>query len=417
MKQHFLLPYSLVGILFLFELSVIEGFSEEAISIADAVALAIAKNPSMEVFNAETRIAEARVITALSRPNPELETEVEDALGSGPFQDFDNAMYTVGIVQLIETGRKRHLRGAVADAEQEAQALRYDVARRALIRETGKRFIGVLAAQEAEENARMVLKIASDAHDAVTTQIEEGRGSAVDSGQALLGKNEAKLALERAKRETTLARKQLSATWGESDPSFTHALGNLSTPPRTIPEIQSLESSIPNHPLVLQAEAGVSAASSFLDLEEKNRIPDLTVGVGYRQYNGVDENAMVLGFSLPLPLFNKNKGGIAEAEATIARNQALVDEAKSRVQLALGESHARLVAARSEHSLIAEEMLGAATDHYSKVSEGFSLGRIKYQELLEARRSLNAVRNQKIEALARYHAARVELETLTGSDL
>ncbi len=389
----------------------------DSITLPEAVSRALEKNPALAVYSAETRIADARIISALARPNPELETEVEDVLGSGDYDGFHSAVYNVGVSQLIETGKKRKLRGVVAEAEQNAQALGYDVARREIIAETGKRYVAVLASQNAEANAEADFKTASEAYAAIKEQIKGGRGTAIDSGQALLGKNEAKIARESAKLESTLARQQLSAMWAEAKPSFNSVVGNLAGPGSAIPDMDDLCGTIDSHPLVARAEAGVSAADSQLTLEEKKKIPDVNFGVGYRRDSVVDDNALVMGFSLPLPLFNKNEGGIAEAKATIARNEALVAQARIQVEMLIASARARLVAARMEYELISGEMLSGAADQYRTVSEGFSLGRIKYLELLEARRALNAVRKQRLEALAKYHSARVDLEAITGSKL
>lgn len=389
----------------------------DSITLLDAVSRALEKNPALAVYGAETRIADARIISALARPNPELETEVEDVLGSGDYDGFHSAVYNVGVSQLIETGKKRKLRGVVAEAEQSAQALGYEVVRREIIAETGKRYVAVLASQNAEANAEADFKTASEAYAAIKEQIKGGRGTAIDSGQALLGKNEAKIARESARLESTLARQQLSAMWAEAKPSFTSVVGNLAGPGSAIPDMEDLRGTIDSHPLVARAEAGVSAADSQLTLEEKKKIPDVSVGVGYRRDSAVDDNALVMGFSLPLPLFNKNEGGIAEAKATIARNEALVAQARIQVEMLIASARARLVAARMEYELISGDMLSGAADQYRTVSEGFSLGRIKYLELLEARRALNSVRKQRLDALAKYHSARVDLEAITGSKL
>jgi cobalt-zinc-cadmium efflux system outer membrane protein len=389
----------------------------DSLSLADAVARALEKHPSMAVFDAEKRAAEARVITALAKPNPELENEIEDVLGSGDYRGFDSAIYNVGISQLIETGGKRQLRAEVARAEKANSELQYDLARRELIAETGRRYIAVLAAQSEENNAAAIRKIASDAHSAIVEQIEGGRGSAVDSGQALLGKNEAELAYQVARQKSILARQQLSAMWADSTPDFSRVVGKLSPPSGRLPEIGKLNTTVTDHPAVALGDAGVAAASAELTLEEKNRLPDLTVGLGYRRDSSVDDNAVVLSFSLPLPLFNQNEGGIAEARAGIERSEALVSQAHTQIVLRISEAHLRLKAAQAEYQLVSGEILTAAEDHHRTLTEGFALGRIRYLDMLEARRSLIAVRKQKIEALAKYHSARVDLESLTGTKL
>ena len=314
----------------------------DSLSLADAVAWALEKHPSMAVFDADKRAAEARIISALAKPNPELETEVEDVLGSGAYRSFDSAIYTVGVSQLIETGGKRQLRGEVAKAEKATRDLQYDFARRQLIAETGKRYVAVLTAQSETVNAAANRKIASEAHSAILQQIESGRGSAVDSGQALLGKNEAELAYQVARQKSALARQQLSAMWADSTPDFSRVIGELSRPASNSPSLESLNAKVSEHPAVALGDASVAAAGAELTLEEKKRLPDVTVGLGYRRDSVIDDNAMVLRISLPLPLFSNNEGGIAEARAGIERSEALVSQARTQIVLQIAEAHSRL---------------------------------------------------------------------------
>ncbi|MDF1850045.1 MAG: TolC family protein [Verrucomicrobiales bacterium] len=384
-----------------------------SINLATALSRAVEKNPSLAAYDAEIRSAEARILSALARPNPELITEVEDVLGSGNFEGFDGAIYNLGIEQLIETGHKRKLRGEVSDARSERARLEFEVAKRELLVEVGQRFVDVLAAQEIEARASENLKIARDAAVAVQKQVEAGRGSGIDAGQAKIGENEARLSFESARLQTELKRQRLSALWGAETPDFSHASGSLSAPAGPTPELSALTANVGQHPSIALAEAGVSIAQRELSLEEKNRLPDVTVGVGYRRDEAVDDNAMVLGFSLPLPLFDRNEGGIAEAEANIGKSEAIKRSAETQLRLRISSARAEMEAARMAYQLVAGDMMRTATDHFEKLSEGFAMGRTRYLELLEARRSLLSVRKQRVEALEDYHRARVTVEALT----
>ncbi len=388
-----------------------------SLTLADAVCKALQKNPAMAVYDAEMRISEAKLISAMARPNPELATEIEDVMGSGDYRGFHSAIYNLGVSQLIETGGKRRLRSDVARAEIDSQHFQYQVAKRELIAETGRRFVAALTAQNVEENARENFKIANDVFTTIQRQVEEGRGSSVDSGQALLGKNEAKLAYENARRESALARQGLSVLWLDTEPNFSAVSGNFLKPTNGLPGLEAMKTTIAGHPAIKLAESGIQVACTQLTLEERNKKPDVTVGLGYRRDSTVDDNALVLGFSVPIPLFNKNEGGIARATADLDRNKALVRQTETQLEMRIAQAYGRLSAAKAEYQLISGDMLSAAETHYAKVTEGFNLGRIKYIELLEARRSINAVRKQKIEALSRYHEARIELESITKENL
>lgn len=385
----------------------------DPISLADATARALEKHPSLATFDAEKRAAEARILTALARPNPELEVEVEDILGSGEFRDLQSAIYTVGITQLLELGDKRQLRAAVAQAEVEIESLRYETVRREVILETARRFVGLLAAQSAEENARQIVTIAKETVDSVTGLQEGGRGSEIDVKRAELELKHANLQWENQQRQTAIASQQLAGMWGEAKPSFDRASGKLATPAENVPALDSMRDALESHPVVAMAEAGVISAENSLALERQLSTPDLGVGVGWRHDSIVEDNAVVLNFSLPLPIWNRNEGGIAEAEAEVDKNAVLVTQALTRLDLALSEAWTHLSAAHAEHQIVAGEMLPAAEELYASLSESFKLGRTSYLELLEARRSLTSVRRERIDALAKYHRARVEIEALT----
>ncbi|MCB1063779.1 MAG: TolC family protein [Verrucomicrobiae bacterium] len=387
-----------------------------SLSLADATARAIEKNPALAAFGADRRAAEARIITAMMRPNPELETEIEDVLGSGEYQDFQSAAYNVGLSQLLELGGKRRLRENIARADVEVEDLRYESAVREVMLETAKRFVAVLTSQSAEENASQVVAIAEDTAKAVGGLQEGGRGSAVDVKRSELGLKQAQLQLGNRQRESILARRQLAAMWGESDPSFDRVTGKLTSPRKNLPSLEELRAGLEEHPAVAMAKAGKMSAQDSLALERRKVTPDLNVGLAYRRDTTIDDNAVVLKFSLPLPLWSQNEGGIAEAEAAIDQNEAIVTQTLTRLDLALSEAWAQLENAHAEYQIVSGEMLPAAEELHQTLLEGFGLGRTSYLELLEARRSLTEIRSERIDALAKYHTARVEIETLTGTN-
>lgn len=100
------------------------------LSLAKAIAKALEYHPALATYDADLRAAEARIISALERPNPDLDTEIEDVLGSGEYEGFRSAVYNVGVSQLLELGGKRQIRGDIAQANVEAERLGYEAARR-----------------------------------------------------------------------------------------------------------------------------------------------------------------------------------------------------------------------------------------------------------------------------------------------
>lgn len=395
---------------------VLSGAEIKTISLGDATARALERHPSLAVFDADRRLADAKVLSASARPNPELEFETEDVLGSGGYEGFQSAVYNLGLSQLLEWGGKRHRRIEVARSAREAEELRFEAARREVMLETAQRFVAALAAQDAEDTTVQNLAIAREAANSVKTLQEGGRGSAIDVGQSELGLREAEFDRETARQRTMLAKQQLAALWRSLEPDFDRVSGKLGDP-HAIPSLDSLLETLEAHPQMALARSGIETARRELHLQQKLRTPDVNIGLSWRRDTTVEDNAVVFGVSLPLPFWNRNEGGIAEAEAEIARGEALVAQARQVLSNTLAEALTRLKLARERHRRVASEMLPAAEKHYATVSEGYRLGRIGHLELLEARRALTQVRGQRIEALSEYHQTRVEIEALTGNPL
>jgi cobalt-zinc-cadmium efflux system outer membrane protein len=79
------------------------------LSLADALALALAHNPELATFSYEMRIQEANALQASLLPNPEFDAEIENFAGSGSLNGFDESELTLSIGQLIELGGKRQV--------------------------------------------------------------------------------------------------------------------------------------------------------------------------------------------------------------------------------------------------------------------------------------------------------------------
>ncbi len=394
-----------------------ETAADDSLSLSEANARALEKHPSLAIFEADRRLADAKILSALAIPNPEVEFETEDVLGSGEYEGFQSAVYNLGLSQLLELGGKRRQRTEVAKSALASEDLRFEAARREVMLETTRLFVSALAAQESEDTASQNLAIASETVNSVKGQQEGGRGSILDVGQSELGLREAQLQLQGARSRTLLSRQRLASLWGDSKPDFDRVSGRLNSPGKSHPGVETLIEKLDDHPLMAMARSGIKTAEQELSLQERLRQPDLNLGLAWRRDTTVDDNAVVINFSLPLPLWNKNEGGIAEAEAGIARSEALVNQARQELAATLAEAVARLDIARAQYELVTDRMLPVATRHHEAVAEGYRLGRISYLELLEARRSLTQVRGQRIEMLSAYHEARIEIEALTGTSL
>ena len=86
------------------------------LTLDEAVALAGGSAPAAEAAAADVDAASAARRVAGLRPNPALSVEVENFVGTGPYNGVNGADITASVAIPLELGGKRQARIAVADA-------------------------------------------------------------------------------------------------------------------------------------------------------------------------------------------------------------------------------------------------------------------------------------------------------------
>jgi cobalt-zinc-cadmium efflux system outer membrane protein len=120
---------------------------------------------------------------------------------------------------------------------------------------------------------------------------------------------------------------------------------------------------------------------------------------------------------LPLPLFDRNQGGIEEARAGALRAESERRSTEVRLLTELARSVAIVAAAREESATLEEVILPHQSRTFENLRSGFREGRFNYLEVLDAQRTLVETRSQRVRALADYHQAVATIQWLTGRPL
>ena len=154
-----------------------------------------------------------------------------------------------------------------------------------------------------------------------------------------------------------------------------------------------------------------------MKLEEARRIPDLTLSGGFRRFSETNDNAFVLGVSIPLPLFDRNQGGALEARYRLAKAEEEHKASEVRVRTALAEAYRALSIAFAEATALKNDVLPGAQSAFDATNEGYRQGKFGYLDVLDAQRTLFKTRDQYIETLTAYHRAVADVEQLIGERL
>ncbi len=441
------------------------------VSLAQVLTLALERNPKLSEFSWDIRAAEARQIQARLRPNPELSVDVEDVgLGGGPAtksrQDsvgfssdavsaqtersvdrgtgngLSAAQFTLSLSQVIELGGKRAKRMQLAAKDVEVADWDYEVARADVLKETGLAFIAVVAAQEAVLLNEELVGIAQQVLETVTARVNAGRVSPLEASKAQTELATSKVQAEVSKRELEAARVSLAALWGEKDASFERAEGNLEDI-RPIPTLEELRERVGKNPDVLRWQAETEKRRSTLALERATAKPDVTLMAGLRTRGVPDgssrgfgvgsdgltlsqgetstssgrENSVVLGLSVPLPLFSRNQGNILEAEHLAAKSEEQGRAAAIELNANLNKGYQNLSAASTTLLSLKNDILPVAKQTFESINSAYREGKFGYLDVLDAQHTLFQAQEEYLKALASYHENVAEIERTLGEPL
>lgn len=386
------------------------------ITSSQAVDLLLQHNQEIAALNWQIKAREAAALQAVLLPNPELNVEVGNFNGNGALADFDSAETTFTLSQLIELGGKRSLRRELAGLEIESSALEYQTRRLDLVADTRLTFIKVLAAQEHLRVAEEQFKVAEEISNTVQARVQAGKVSPIESTKALIALSTSRINLNKAKRNLATARKTLALFWGSNEPLFSEAVGQLMTLKAKRPTLQQLSTQLDNHPKIKYLAVAVEQGRRKVKQAEASTVPDLTISGGYRNFEENGEHAFVAGFSIPLPIFDRNQGGIAEAGHDLSRAQLELAATRNSMTTELNIVYQELLTAEHEATSLRDEVFPEAQSAFEAVKEGYRQGKFSYLEVLDAQKTLFEVTMNRIDVLSAYHSENVELKRLAGLD-
>lgn len=467
-----LLPrHVLAGLLCLGPLAPVSAYAETAsdLTLRQAVQLTLQYNPELATYPWDVRAAEARMIQAGLRPNPELSLEVEDIqiggntgatkartwliAGSGNIDvareqiagalpGFREAQCTVTLSQVIELGGKRSRRITAVAREKTVAELDYEVARVKILAEMTKAYVQVVADQECLTLRSQLRDLAAQVRQATQARVESGKVSPLDLNRVQTEETRARIALEKSEKALLSSRIKLSSYWAETEPTFVRAAGNLNVPDKP-PLPQELELRIETAPEIRRWTAEIEQRQAAVTLEKAQAVPDVTASLGWRVQRVAAPDHSSLGFgtqgiawtgtnvaaeddidhrlvaqvSVPLPIFNRNQGNIVEARSKLGKAEAELANGRNSLLSQLKILNQDLISIYNEWRAIADEIMPNVSQSFAGVEEGYRQGKFDLLDVLDAQEVLFKAKVDFVEAAQSYQKTLTEMEKLMGEPL
>jgi cobalt-zinc-cadmium efflux system outer membrane protein len=385
-----------------------------SISLPQALQRALAANPRLAAAQRDVGIATGLKVQAGALPNPELSFELDNALGSGPYKGLQAAETNLQLSQLVELGGKRDARLAAGEAGIGSAVWQWRATRLEVLSETAIAFITVVGAQRRIEIFDEQISSLDQLVPLLQRRVQEGASSPAETLRAQVAADLFRVDRERARTQLATARRDLAILMGDSSPMFGEAVGRLAAIGQP-PPFRSVIQAIEENPQLMRWTAVTAQRNADLILARLQPVPDVRLAAGWRHFQTTNDNAVRLGVSIPLPVFDQNTGNIMAAEETLAKIGA--ERAINKLVLVsiAGRAYDALNGALGELKLLRTSIIPNSRSAADTIQSGYLQGRFTLLELLDVRGSVLQAVLREQEALQNFHIAIATIEGLVGS--
>lgn len=360
-------------------------------------------NPSLDLVRARLATAEGSVVTASARPNPTFD------LTPGVPSPY---LLTQDFLFAIETAGKRRLRAQIASNL--TDAARFDLADSGWTVLMGVRLavLNYLVASQNLDSLRSEQKSRDDQVAILEQVLSAGEMTRFDVDLARIELSKTTVAIDTAEGQVADAKAALATAIGlpmAALDSIEFSWPDMDKPPAvaSLPVDQVQRDAVLNRLDIRRSLAQYAATEVALHLEIAKQYPNFNIGPGYTYEER--NSFFTMGFSTSLPIFNRNRGPIAEAEgrrkeaaAAFLQTQAQVIEKSERALAVYTAAYKEVAEAQSLYQLQQAQV--------QRVQENIRAGADYRLSLDGAQIQASILARARLDALARAQRALGELE-------
>jgi cobalt-zinc-cadmium efflux system outer membrane protein len=412
-------------------------FTAEPSALTEDEAVATALARSRDVIAARLSVEGAQVDKAAAGilPNPVLSyTAANLVLGRGNPQTnvlpngmvstvnpgfFDQPVHSVGVSQVIDVWFKRSQRVEAADRGVEATQLLVDQAVREVSYAVRIAFADALRADE----QRVLAKESRERYDETlrltSAKLKVGDISDVDFKKIELEALRYKSAELQAALNSELGRQKLGALMVVPPTQIPQALAPTA---RTLEQTFQLDNLISQaketRPDLVASGKQIERARAALNSQQREAYPDIALSLSYTHDNftvsGDNPNSLAFGISLPIPLFDRNQGGVGHARVDLSNAENDHDKLLHIIEYDVADAYKRSASENLQLKLLTDDVAPRALKALTVAEKSYQAGAINLLELLEAQRTYVEVRSLEVDATYQFRQAVIDLTHAVG---
>jgi cobalt-zinc-cadmium efflux system outer membrane protein len=390
--------------------------SAEVLTWERAFSRFLERNPTVLAEKEKLEIARGRLRQADVLPNPTLVYSQEGyPLGQPDVNFLGDQEFFIGGRQRLELGGKRERRVELAQLELEAEQTRYSDFLRLKRREVGRLFVVAGFAQQRESLLEKCHETYGRLREVHRKRLELGEVSPLAQMKIDVEKLGYLAVLAAANRELLSAWRELATliVWdGREIPSFSI----LEIPASGSMRVEEMtEVAIRTRPDLAGQRLAERVSNASLRLEKAESVPDLVLGGGYKRDFGFD--SFFLGLEIPLPIFDRKEGAIAERAAAVRRESNLSTWREMTVRSEVGRAYEAYRRLQESSQQVDPDLLRNLDRIVEITGLSYQEGEATILEYLDALRTQRDAAVNHSRLLQELQLAFLELEAATGVSL
>lgn len=383
------------------------------LTLKDLEQIALQRNPTLVQAVAQVRISRGAALQAGLPLNPSV-GYVGDQIGAAGTAGELHGMF---VEQEVVTGGKLQLSRTKYLQEARQAELQVWAQHYRILYGVRVAFYDTLVQQQSLELHSQLLANSGDVSQTVNELKNVGQANETDGLRAEVQFQRARAEHERAKRQLEGAWEELAAMIGAPEMDRPRLQADLSFSDKNrLDRDAALAEVLAGSPALQFAQAEVVRDRISLQRERVEPIPNLNLRAE-TGYNFETDNTVVgVKVGLRLPVFDRNQGTIAQAQAELMRAEAEV----TRIEFVLRQRFARAFAEYESSRLLAKTLytqaLPKAEKAYRLYLESFQARRAVWPQVLDAQREYFDLYEDYLNSLLEARQAEAQIATFFLED-
>lgn len=376
------------------------------LTIDGLIQFALSNSPAVAQAAARIDALRGRWAQAGLPPNPAV-----GFVGSEQGQDGRGGQNGGFVGQEFITGGKLGLDQAIVAQEIQRADQQLAATQLRVTTDVRKAAYAVLVAQRRVELAENLIELSNQAVQASRDLQAAQEIPRAGLLQSELEQQNAIIISQTARNAYSSAWRQLTATIG-SDMLPQPIAGDVSQLPAMLDWEEQLARVTTTSPEVGAAVADIMRAQSALRRAVVEPIPNVTTQFMVQYDESTNYTIAGVQAGIPLPLWNRNQGGIRQAQAEVGEARRNAERVELDLKRRLAEAFQAYASAHAQAETYATAILPKAQQTFELVQHGYRLGEIGYLDLLTAQRTYSQTNLAYLDALSALWASYAEIDGL-----